>query len=66
MSYRINWYENGHLIGTELSEERTLQAVKSRAREFVAADIADCAEVVRPNGEVAYKCSKRLRKERPG
>ncbi len=52
MSYRMNWFRNGRLINTELSQEPTLHLARKRARDLVAEGSADFIEVCRANGEV--------------
>lgn len=55
--YRVNWFRNQRLIGTEPSHGLTLDDMKKRARAIVADESADRVEICKPSGELVFQHS---------
>ncbi len=58
--YRVNWFRNHRLIGTEPWDARTLDDLKKRARAMVADDSADRVEICKPSGELIFQHPRTL------
>lgn len=62
-SYRVNWFRNERLIGTEPSHGLTLEDLKKRARAMVAEESADRVEISKPSGELVFRYYGILRRD---
>ncbi len=62
MSYRLNWFKDGRLINTEISEQARLDLTKKRARGLVDEGSADRIEVCSANGLVVFGYPRTLRR----
>jgi len=60
--YRVNWFRNERLLGTEPWNGPTLDVVKKRARAMVADDHADRVEVWKAGGELVFQHPGRQRR----
>ena len=61
--YRVNWFKNEHLIGTEPSHGLTLEDMKKRARAMVADESADRVEICKLSGELVFQHSGAPRRD---
>lgn len=55
MLFRVNLFEKGHLISTEVTDHCRLAIVQDYAVKAVEAGRADAAEVRRLNGSIMFR-----------